>query len=173
MTIETTTPRRQPRAERTRLALIEAAANGICTHGVTASINDILDTAGCTKGAAYFHFDSRDSLLDAVSIEAAARWEAADASRGPDMANRVSRYVGLAATDPVVRADAIMWADPSHGSWGVYDELHARINDASDVNVADAVMTLLRGVGSVVGAHRGFAAPDAAGRVAQMLGVML
>ncbi len=58
------TPRtRQPRAARTRTALLAAAAAKFDTAGYAlASINDILATAEMTKGAMYFHFASKEEI---------------------------------------------------------------------------------------------------------------
>ncbi|MFE0514240.1 ScbR family autoregulator-binding transcription factor [Streptomyces sp. NPDC058964] len=61
---------RQERAVRTRRAVIEAAAAVFAERGYTAAtIAEILDRAGVTKGALYFHFDSKEALARGV-IEA-------------------------------------------------------------------------------------------------------
>lgn len=53
----------QERAVRTRRAVLEAAATVFADHGYTAAtVADILKTAGVTKGALYFHFDSKEAL---------------------------------------------------------------------------------------------------------------
>lgn len=60
----------QERAVRTRRAVIEAAATVFAERGyAAATIAEILDRAGLTKGALYFHFDSKESLARGV-IEA-------------------------------------------------------------------------------------------------------
>ncbi|WP_159029883.1 ScbR family autoregulator-binding transcription factor [Streptomyces marincola] len=60
----------QQRALRTRRRVIEAAATVFDAHGyASASITDILRTAGVTKGALYFHFDSKEALARSVVAE--------------------------------------------------------------------------------------------------------
>jgi AcrR family transcriptional regulator len=57
----------QERAVRTRRAVIEAAAAVFAERGYTAAtIAEILEKAGVTKGALYFHFDSKESLARGV-----------------------------------------------------------------------------------------------------------
>ncbi|MGA5418549.1 ScbR family autoregulator-binding transcription factor [Streptomyces pseudogriseolus] len=61
---------RQERAVRTRHAVVQAAAQVFAERGyAAATIAEILDRAGVTKGALYFHFDSKEALARGV-IEA-------------------------------------------------------------------------------------------------------
>jgi AcrR family transcriptional regulator len=61
---------RQERAERTRAAIIDAAAAMFDEHGFNgASLSDILTEAGVTKGALYFHFSSKEELAHALVDE--------------------------------------------------------------------------------------------------------
>ncbi|RPF24790.1 ScbR family autoregulator-binding transcription factor [Streptomyces sp. TLI_185] len=61
---------RQQRAVRTRRAVIEAAAQVFAERGyAAATIAEILDRASVTKGALYFHFNSKEALARGV-IEA-------------------------------------------------------------------------------------------------------
>jgi AcrR family transcriptional regulator len=61
---------RQDRAERTRNAILDAAAEAFEAHGFAgASLSDILTRAGVTKGALYFHFASKDELAKALVDE--------------------------------------------------------------------------------------------------------
>ncbi|MBC9727730.1 ScbR family autoregulator-binding transcription factor [Streptomyces sp. TRM68367] len=54
---------RQERAIRTRRTILEAAAAVFDERGYTsATIGEILDRAGVTKGALYFHFGSKEEL---------------------------------------------------------------------------------------------------------------
>lgn len=47
--------------------VLEAAAQVFAEHGyATARIADILKAAGVTKGALYFHFDSKEALAKGV-----------------------------------------------------------------------------------------------------------
>jgi AcrR family transcriptional regulator len=61
---------KQERAVRTRRAVIEAAAHVIGTRGYeAATMAEIIQRAGVTKGAVYFHFTSKDALARAVIKE--------------------------------------------------------------------------------------------------------
>ena len=61
---------RQDRAERTRTAILDAAAEVFEERGFTgASLSEILTRAGVTKGALYFHFSSKDDLAKAIIDE--------------------------------------------------------------------------------------------------------
>ncbi|MFF4754701.1 ScbR family autoregulator-binding transcription factor [Streptomyces sp. NPDC002514] len=58
---------RQERAVRTRRAVVEAAASVFAERGyAAATIAEILERAGVTKGALYFHFDSKEALARGV-----------------------------------------------------------------------------------------------------------
>lgn len=58
---------RQERAERTRSAILDAAAAVIDERGFNgASLSDILAKAGVTKGALYFHFSSKEDVAQAL-----------------------------------------------------------------------------------------------------------
>ena len=57
-------------AERTRERLVQAASREIYRAGFqSASLDTILDAAGVTKGALYYHFDSKEALGYAVVDE--------------------------------------------------------------------------------------------------------
>lgn len=61
---------RQDRAERTRNAIVDAAAEVFEARGFAgASLSDILARAGVTKGALYFHFSSKEELAKALIEE--------------------------------------------------------------------------------------------------------
>lgn len=61
---------RQDRAERTRNAILDAAAAVFDERGFNgASLSDILAKAGVTKGALYFHFTSKEELARAIIEE--------------------------------------------------------------------------------------------------------
>jgi len=61
---------RQIRGERTRQALLEAAFDEIHQHGYrSASLNDILKAAGCTKGSLYHHFPDKHALGLAAIVD--------------------------------------------------------------------------------------------------------
>jgi AcrR family transcriptional regulator len=60
----------QERAVRTRRAVLEAAAAVFAERGyAAATIAEILNRAGVTKGALYFHFDSKAALAQGVLQE--------------------------------------------------------------------------------------------------------
>ncbi|HEX6360034.1 ScbR family autoregulator-binding transcription factor [Actinophytocola sp.] len=61
---------RQDRAERTRNLILDAAAEVFEARGFAgASLSDILARAGVTKGALYFHFESKEELAKALVEE--------------------------------------------------------------------------------------------------------
>ncbi|HEY0449423.1 ScbR family autoregulator-binding transcription factor [Actinophytocola sp.] len=61
---------RQDRAERTRNAILDAAAAVFDERGFSgASLSEILAKAGVTKGALYFHFSSKEELASALVSE--------------------------------------------------------------------------------------------------------
>ncbi|SDP31623.1 transcriptional regulator, TetR family [Actinopolyspora xinjiangensis] len=58
---------RQERAERTRELVVRAAAEVVERDGVReATLTRIVVAAGVSRGALYFHFDSKEQLADAV-----------------------------------------------------------------------------------------------------------
>ncbi|UQX01826.1 ScbR family autoregulator-binding transcription factor [Streptomyces sp. RerS4] len=58
---------KQDRAVRTRQAILDAAAVVFEEHGYDgAKLSDIVNIAKVTKGALYFHFDSKEGLAQAV-----------------------------------------------------------------------------------------------------------
>lgn len=68
-------PRQQERARRTRAAIVEAAAHEFAKRGyAAASVNAILENSHATKGAMYFHFDSKEDLARAVLASAFERY---------------------------------------------------------------------------------------------------
>lgn len=68
---------RQLRAERTREALLEAAAAEFARHGFErARINDMLDRSGTTKGALYHHFTTKQEMADELLALDSRRWPA-------------------------------------------------------------------------------------------------
>ncbi|HEX2301961.1 MAG TPA: ScbR family autoregulator-binding transcription factor, partial [Pseudonocardiaceae bacterium] len=61
---------KQDRAIRTRQAILSAAAKVFEERGYrAATISEILSTAGVTKGALYFHFESKEALALGVLSE--------------------------------------------------------------------------------------------------------
>ncbi|MBL1077619.1 TetR/AcrR family transcriptional regulator [Nocardia sp. 2] len=69
--------RQQERARRTRAAIIRSAAVEFGKSGyAAASLNRILEGSRATKGAMYFHFDSKEDLARAVLEAAVDRYRA-------------------------------------------------------------------------------------------------
>lgn len=67
--------RQQERARRTRAAIIKSAAVEFGKSGyAAASLNRILEGSRATKGAMYFHFDSKEDLARAVLDSAIERY---------------------------------------------------------------------------------------------------
>ncbi|MFF6779876.1 ScbR family autoregulator-binding transcription factor [Streptomyces sp. NPDC012510] len=104
----------QERAVRTRQAVLEAAAAVFAEHGYTAAtVADILKIAGVTKGALYFHFDSKEALARGVL-------EVQTNQRVPEQDIKLQEMVDVAMSvahrlrlDPVLRAGARLSADPA------------------------------------------------------------
>ncbi|MEU5580033.1 ScbR family autoregulator-binding transcription factor [Streptomyces huasconensis] len=103
---------RQVRAEQTRRALIQAAAELFDRYGYgSTSLSDILARAGSSKGAMYFHFGSKEELAHAVVEEQHRIWteQAKDLSReeesGLELILQLSRDLAqVLQTNVIVRA---------------------------------------------------------------------
>ena len=75
------------KGERTKQALLQIAYNLFIRHGYEAtSVDDIIEAAGIAKGTYYYHFESKEQMLEAVigmmieqEAEAAAQVLASDA----------------------------------------------------------------------------------------------
>jgi AcrR family transcriptional regulator len=113
--------RRNPRAERTRAALIAAGRRLFCERPVDAvTVDDIVQAAGVGKGSFYNHFEDRESLARTISAEIRAGVErAVDAANTDveDPARRVARacctYVRFALDEPE-RAGFLVRVHSSH-----------------------------------------------------------
>ncbi|MBW4781922.1 TetR/AcrR family transcriptional regulator [Rhodococcus fascians] len=76
----------QQRAIKTRAAVLDGAGTEFAQHGyVGASVNRIIESTTVTKGAMYFHFQSKEAMAEAILDNAAAvytaianRWTAID-----------------------------------------------------------------------------------------------
>lgn len=103
---------RQERAERTRAAILDAAAAEFDEHGYEgARLERIVERTGATKGAVYFHFRSKLDIARALVAEKYANWpviiqEVADSGlRGAAAAEELTQRVGVVlARDVRVRA---------------------------------------------------------------------
>ena len=103
---------RQERAERSRAAILEAAADEFDQHGYAgARLERIVERTGLTKGAVYFHFRSKLDLAKALLEEKYGNWPRIVAEidgsdlRGFEAAVELTRRVGAVfASDVRVRA---------------------------------------------------------------------
>ncbi|OON72071.1 ScbR family autoregulator-binding transcription factor [Streptomyces tsukubensis] len=105
---------KQDRAVRTRRRITEAAAEVFEREGYqAATITEILRTAGVTKGALYFHFQSKEDLAQAVLHEQ--RQEEAVRPQEVRLQELVDGGLVLAhrlAGQPLVRASIRLTLDP-------------------------------------------------------------
>lgn len=100
--------RRNPRAERTRAALVSAGRRLFCERPVDAvTVDDIVQAACVGKGSFYNHFADREALVRTISAEIRAAVERAiDAANAEvqDPAQRVARacctYLRFALDEP-------------------------------------------------------------------------
>lgn len=107
-------PRReikQDRARETRARILEGAAEAFALHGFAgATVADILKRSGVTKGALYFHFETKEEVADAV-LAAHGAWMAqtmrALPGRGAQrLINLGYRVCDALATDVLFQATA-------------------------------------------------------------------
>jgi AcrR family transcriptional regulator len=101
-------PPQQPRAKQTRGDLLAAAARVFAERGFTgATVDDVAEAAGCSKGAYYFHFASKEeallTLLDDWARDEHDRLETAQREAAPGEGPR-ALVEALLAPDP--------WASP-------------------------------------------------------------
>ncbi|OAH10884.1 ScbR family autoregulator-binding transcription factor [Streptomyces jeddahensis] len=97
---------KQDRAIRTRRTILEAAAKVFEERGYqAATIAEILHTAGVTKGALYFHFESKEQLAQGVLHEQDQRFVIPDrACKLQELADVVLLHAYRLQSDPMVRA---------------------------------------------------------------------
>lgn len=103
---------RQARSEATRRRIIDSAVDLINDIGYPASgLADIIERAELTKGAFYYHFDSKEALATAIIEEGASTvldaFRGAGRSTSPAMANIVG---GLFTVTEIVAGDRIAQA---------------------------------------------------------------
>ncbi|MFJ3203709.1 ScbR family autoregulator-binding transcription factor [Streptomyces sp. NPDC086989] len=103
----------QVRAIRTRQAILTAAAKIFEEHGYqAATISQILSEAGVTKGALYFHFQSKDDLAQGVLAEQDQRIMVPErASKVQEIVDMVMLHAYRLQTDPMVRAGVRLTMD--------------------------------------------------------------
>ncbi|MFE4977001.1 ScbR family autoregulator-binding transcription factor [Kitasatospora sp. NPDC056651] len=111
---------RQARALATRQAVLVAAAEVFDERGyAAATMSEILDRAGVTKGALYFHFTSKEQLALAVIIEGQGAWisgwEPASDSAVQNLIDLGYAFARALQTDPLVRGSIRLTIE--HGSF--------------------------------------------------------
>ncbi|MFI6093671.1 ScbR family autoregulator-binding transcription factor [Streptomyces sp. NPDC051218] len=97
---------KQDRAIRTRKTILAAAAQVFEERGYqAATITEILATAGVTKGALYFHFESKDQLAQGVLEEQGQSLTVPTRKcKIQELVDTVALHAYRLETDPMVRA---------------------------------------------------------------------
>ncbi|MEU5520941.1 ScbR family autoregulator-binding transcription factor [Streptomyces sp. NPDC093250] len=118
---------RQERAIRTRRTILEAAAAVFDERGYTsATIGEILERAGVTKGALYFHFGSKEELALGVFEEQLAFSLPPQAAKLQELVDSGLVLALRLRTEPLVRASVGLALDqgalgldrtPAFGMW--------------------------------------------------------
>ncbi|WP_077800410.1 ScbR family autoregulator-binding transcription factor [Streptomyces sp. JHA26] len=116
----------QERAQRTREVLLRAAAEVFDEVGYAgASINKILDIAGVTAGAVYFHFKSKEGLARAVILEQAADLQFPQERDGLQQLVDMTQYLALEMQrNTLLRAGvrlAVEQNEPDLQDYTIYD----------------------------------------------------
>jgi AcrR family transcriptional regulator len=105
----------QQRAIKTRAAVLDGAATEFAQHGyVGASVNRIIESTTVTKGAMYFHFQSKEAMAEAILESAASvyteianRWTAVEGAHPFDaIAGMVDDAAQAFSEDVALRAEA-------------------------------------------------------------------
>ncbi len=110
----------QRRSVATRQALLRAGGAQFAAAGYSgASLREIVERSGVTKGAVYFHFSGKPALAEAVIAETIAIWERMEIeveARGMDplrtLIAQTDRVAALMTDDPVVRGGTRLLNDP-------------------------------------------------------------
>src|SRR5215471_10775357 len=104
-------------------ALLEAAAQEFAAHGFEdASLNQILERAGVSKGVAYYYFDDKEDLFLTVVDHYLARLGITNFEQFPETVTADTFWSSLAELyrRPFIRSREIPW---SFGVWrAVSDE---------------------------------------------------
>jgi AcrR family transcriptional regulator len=102
-------------AERTRRALLDAAAVALKTHGPAVSLDMVARAAGVSKGGLLHHFRSKDALLVGLADEWMARFDAAvqrHLDPGDTRPGRMCRAHVRASFDESLSGEEQLWNDP-------------------------------------------------------------
>jgi AcrR family transcriptional regulator len=158
------------RADRSRRAILDAAAPVFAEHGYTAaSLNRIIEASGLTKGGFYFHFPSKLELALAVIRDQNEQWIARVNAEVAPLPTAVDRLVA------VPRALARMMAEGGGPAWlrKLTDEL-SRDPDLRE-EVCGGIRVWIESAAQgfreaqAEGAVRADVDPDAAGEIAVSL----
>lgn len=109
-------PIKQDRAHETRARIVSGAASSFAENGYSGStISDILQRSEVTKGALYFHFETKEDVAQAV-LDAHATWleATANAVRGRCLQGLLDLsylFCDALASDDVLRAAARLSVD--------------------------------------------------------------
>ncbi|RKT17291.1 TetR family transcriptional regulator [Streptomyces sp. 1114.5] len=157
---------RQARALATRQTVLLAAAEVFDERGyAAATMSEILDRAGVTKGALYFHFRSKEELALAV-IEGQgawiAGWEPASDSSVQNLIDLGYAFARALQSDPLVRGSIRLTIE--HGSFtqpqiaayqGWMDLVRALLEQARDAGDLHPGIDLVAASGVITGAVTG------------------
>ncbi|PPK65469.1 TetR/AcrR family transcriptional regulator [Actinokineospora auranticolor] len=171
---------KQARAERSRAALLRAAAELLRRDGYQATgMVAVAGAVGMTKGGLYFHFPSKDDLCDAVqasAVDTLANWLADHPSTGVqrviDLTHALSRWL---VAEPEVGASFRMAHEVAGHRFRVFleawvaavrAELARAGNIAVPVDTAAALVSALSVGAEALG-------PDTSGRLGDMWAVVL
>lgn len=100
---------RQARSEVTRRTIITSAVELFNEIGYSAAgLGDIIDRTQLTKGALYYHFDSKEALANAIIEEAGTRMRQAFRSATAPSAPALENFIhGVLAVADLMRTDEI------------------------------------------------------------------
>jgi AcrR family transcriptional regulator len=100
------------RGQRTRQLILESTAQVFDKQGYAgATLNRLVESTGLTRGAFYFHFESKDALAVAIAEEQALRWDQLRRRVEATEADPLRRLVSLiCATAFAFRDDATVRA---------------------------------------------------------------
>ncbi|WP_193043656.1 ScbR family autoregulator-binding transcription factor [Mycolicibacterium baixiangningiae] len=122
---------RQARSEATRRRIIEAAVDLFSERGYPGTgLGDIIERAEMTKGALYYHFDSKEALAAEIVAEGSTRlmrtFDAISESSSPALESIIHGtflVVDQLSTDKVARVGIVLmrvFAGFSHSAGGTY-----------------------------------------------------
>lgn len=148
----------QLRAEQTRRALIDVAAELFDARGLRATgLLDISRGAGVSKGALYFHFSCKEDLADAVLTEARSQARrlhrqhlGESGPRPDDLCRFTTAFARQLRHDPVLRAGLRMEEEGDGAAPTLREEwidyMHRHFSGETGRTVADLLTALIVGL---------------------------